>query len=171
MWRAWKRLIENFERDERGQILVEMTLITPLMISLSAGVFEFGNLIHHKLLIEAGLRDAARYYARCNTQLFADAGLSIDCTTNAQNTALYGSTSVGTLRVEDWSGPVTISTYTTTNTVDPITGLQDYRSSGASVVTVRVTTSYDYAGMSLLSYLGMSPITLAAAHEERLVGW
>ena len=68
MFDALKHLRDRFRRDERGAVLVEMTLITPLMILLSAGVFEFGNFIHQKLLMEAGLNDAARYAARCNSQ-------------------------------------------------------------------------------------------------------
>ncbi|WP_265517349.1 TadE/TadG family type IV pilus assembly protein [Nitratireductor luteus] len=170
MQRALHALLKKFRGDERGQVLIEMTLITPLMIALSAGVFEFSNVIYRKLLIEAGLRDAARYYARCNEPLFTEAGLAINCGTNAANIALYGTITAGTLRLSDWSGPVIIATYTTANNVDPGTGLQDYRSSG-DVDTVRLTTSYNYAGTSLLSYLGIGPITLTASHEERVVGW
>ncbi len=56
-----------------------MALITPLMLLLSAGVFEFGNHDPPKLLMEAGLSDAARFAARCNSQLYTKAGLTIDC--------------------------------------------------------------------------------------------
>ena len=161
-------IAERFRRDERGSVLVEMTLITPLMIALSAGVFEFGNIIHRKLLIEAGLRDAARYYARCTTG-FA----TVNCTTAAQNIAKYGAPTVGTLRLSDWGvdEPVTIAPYTTANPVDPITGLQDYRGTGATVTTVRVTTSYSYGSTSLLGYIGVGPVTITASHEERFIGY
>ena len=57
-------------------MLIEMTLITPLMLAISAGVFEFGNLIQQKLLVEAGLRDGARYASRCNSQMYTDYGLA-----------------------------------------------------------------------------------------------
>ena len=80
MFKGLKSILERFRSDDLGAILVEMTLITPLMITLSAGVFEFGNLIHQKLLIEAGLRDGARYGARCNSQMYTDYGFAaIDC--------------------------------------------------------------------------------------------
>lgn len=162
------RVARKFGREERGAMLVEMTLITPLMIALSAGVFEFGTVIHRKLLIEAGLRDAARFMARCTTGFAV-----VDCTTTAQNIAKYGTPTVGTLRVADWDTdePVVISSYDTTNAVDPDTGLQDYRGSGTAVRTIRVTTTYAYGATSLLSYIGVGPITLTASHEERFIGY
>jgi Flp pilus assembly protein TadG len=151
-----------------------MTFVTPLMISLSAGVFEFGNLIHQKLLIEAGLRDAARYAARCNSAFYTEAGLTIDCAGNAENIAVYGNPAgTGPTRVAEWStADVTVNmTYLTVPVTTDADGNQNYRSSGTSVYTVRVDTSFTYAGTSLLAYLGLSPITLAASHEERSVGW
>ncbi|WP_245454840.1 TadE/TadG family type IV pilus assembly protein [Mesorhizobium sp. M3A.F.Ca.ET.080.04.2.1] len=67
------RIVKRFRSDQHGTVLVEMTLVAPLMLLLSAGVFEFGNLIHDKLLMEAGLTDGARFAARCNSKLYADA--------------------------------------------------------------------------------------------------
>ncbi|RWI11400.1 TadE/TadG family type IV pilus assembly protein [Mesorhizobium sp.] len=168
-----KRLARQFRREERGAILVELTLITPLMIALTAGVFEFGTIIHRKLLIEAGLRDAARFMARC-TEDFVNPDPGTDyCVSTAQNIAKYGTPAAGTLRVADWDidEPVVISTYPTANTVDPGTGLQDYRGTGATVSTIRVTTTYNYGAGSLLFYIGVGQITIAASHEERFVGY
>lgn len=164
--RAFQVVISKFRQDERGAILVEMTLITPLMISLSAGVFEFGNLVHQKLLIEAGLRDAARYAARCNPVF---SGLA--CNAIAQNIAAYGGVAVGTTRVAGWApGSVIVAYYDTANNTNA-DGTQDYRGGGPNIRTVRVTTSFNYTGVSLLAYLGLSPITLTGSHEERVIGW
>ncbi|RWX57860.1 pilus assembly protein, partial [Mesorhizobium sp. M4B.F.Ca.ET.089.01.1.1] len=83
--------LHRFRREQQGTALVEMALIAPLMLLLSAGVFEFGNLIHKKLLMEAGLSDAARFAARCNSQLYTKAGLAaIDCANIATNIAVFG---------------------------------------------------------------------------------
>lgn len=164
------RLLERFRRDERGAVLVEMTLITPLMISLSAGVFEFGNLIHQKLLIEAGLRDGARFAARCN-QTFNPA---LDCVAYARNIAATGTyNGTGAARVAGWAAAdVTVDTdYLAIAITTDADGYQNYRSSGPFVYTVRVNTSFTYAGTSLLAYLGLAPITLTGAHEERYIGW
>ncbi|UVC16901.1 pilus assembly protein [Mesorhizobium onobrychidis] len=153
--------------------MVEMTLITPLMIALTAGVFEFGTIIHRKLLIEAGLRDAARFMARCTEDFVnPDPGTNY-CVSTAQNIAKYGTPVAGTFRVADWAAdePVAIATYDTANPVDPDTGLQDYRGTGTTVRTIRVTTTYNYGAGSLLFYIGVGPITIAASHEERFVGY
>ena len=161
------RYIKRFKAEERGAVLVEMTLITPLMIALSAGVFEFGNLIHQKLLIEAGLRDGARYAARCT-----DAVTGVDCLANARNIAAFGSVAGTIARVSGWEdADVVIAKYDTANNVDPDTGLQDYRGTGAEVVTVRVTTSFPYAPVGLLAVIGIAGITINASHEERFIGY
>lgn len=166
MFSALRRILSRLRRDERGSVMVEMTLITPLMIGLSAGVFEFSNLFQRKLLIEAGLRDAGRYASRCNP---AFSGLT--CDANAINIAVFGTVAAGTARVSGWAASdVTISYYNTTNTVN-VDGTQDYRGSAATVKTVRLVTSYPYPNTSLLTYLGIGPITLTAAHEERVTGW
>lgn len=150
-------------------MLVEMTLITPLMLALSAGVFEFGNLIQKKLLIEAGLRDAARYAARCR-QSFS----GVNCATVAANIAATATTDgTGTARVSGWTAAsvtVDLDYLTVPVTVDA-NGNQNYRSNEEDVYTVRVSTSFAYTGTSLLSYLGLSPITLTGAQEERYIGW
>jgi Flp pilus assembly protein TadG len=160
------RHLRKFGREERGAVLVEMTLVTPLMIVLSAGVFEFGNLIHEKLLIEAGLRDAARYAARCT-----DAVTGVNCQANARNIAAFGSVTGSTERVSGWDdSAVTISTSTTANNVDPNTGHGQYRGTGP-IVTVRAETSVPYTPVGLLAVIGIDGIMLNAAHEERFIGY
>ncbi|MER8411581.1 TadE/TadG family type IV pilus assembly protein [Mesorhizobium sp. M1342] len=168
-------IFRRFGREERGAVLVEMTLITPLMISLSAGVFEFGNLLHQKLLIEAGLNDGARYAARCN-QTFNTA---LNCVTYAQNIASTGSYNCSgdcnvASRVTGWlpaAITVDLNHLVIPVTVDPNTGLANYHSTTTSVRAVRLETSFTYTGASLLSVLGLGPITFSAAHEERYIGW
>ncbi|WP_032808679.1 TadE/TadG family type IV pilus assembly protein [Mesorhizobium sp. WSM1293] len=168
-------ILRRFGLEERGAVLVEMTLITPLMISLSAGVFEFGNLFHQKLLIETGLNDGARYAARCN-QTFNP---SLDCATYAANIAATGTYNCGgncgiASRVTGWL-PTAVAVdpnyLVIPVTTDVSTGLQNYSSSSLNVRVVRLSTSFTYTGASLLNYLGLGPITFSAAHEERYIGW
>jgi Flp pilus assembly protein TadG len=159
--------LSAFGREERGAVLVEMTLITPLMIVLSAGVFEFGNLIHEKLLIEAGLRDAARYAARCTSVV-----TGVDCFQNAREIAAFGSVDGTTERVAGWDdADVVVTSYDTANNVDPNTGLQEYRGMGANVATIQATASVPYTPVGLLAVIGISGITINAAHEERFIGY
>ncbi|MER8395523.1 pilus assembly protein [Mesorhizobium sp. M1340] len=177
---ALMSIFRKFGREERGTVLVEMTLITPLMISLSAGVFEFGNLLHQKLLIEAGLNDGARYAARCNAPFYNPiVNPDVDCAAYAQNIAATGSYNCNgncnvASRVMGWlPGTVTVDLnhLVIPVTTDPNTGLANYHSTTANVRVVRLETSFTYTGASLLNYLGLGSITFSAAHEERYVGW
>lgn len=153
--------------------MVEMTLITPLILTLSAGVFEFGNLIHDKLLMEAGLTDAARFGARCNSQLYTDAGLAaIDCAGIATNIAVYGKATVtqaDTPRIAGWqTGNVTVTIGTSCHAA-VVAGVTQYRSTTAQVCIVRAAGTFPYTGVGMLAFLGIGPITLSGFHEERLI--
>lgn len=171
------RTLNRFRRDERGTVLVEMAIVAPLMLVLSAGVFEFGNLIHDKLLIEAGLEDGARFAARCNSQLYTDAGLTIDCATTARNIAIFGNVAgSGSARVRDWrTSDVTINIADPTtcrNAVDPNTGTVLYLSTTSQVCIVTASTAYPYVSrdsIGFLSLLDITAITLSASHQERLI--
>jgi Flp pilus assembly protein TadG len=142
------------------------------MVSLSAGVFEFSNVIHTRLLIEAGLTDGARYYARCRHG--DDATEVAACTSDARNLAATGTVDgSGNARVKNWTESDVSVSYTSVPIVviDTSTGEQNYRASGSHTGTVRLSTSYSYTGTGLLKYLGFSPLVLSLEHEERVIGW
>ncbi|TIQ38111.1 MAG: pilus assembly protein [Mesorhizobium sp.] len=171
------RTLSHFRRDERGTVLVELAIVAPLMLLLSAGVFEFGNLIHDKLLMEAGLEDGARFAARCNSQIYTDAGLTIDCANVARNIAIFGNVA-GTppARVRDWRiSDVTINIAdpaTCRNAIDPGTGTVLYLSTTSQVCIVTASTTYPYSSrdsVGLLSLLNITSMTLSASHQERLI--
>lgn len=148
-----------------------MTLVAPLMLILSAGVFEFGNLIHDKLLMEAGLDDGARFAARCNSQLYTDAGLTaINCANIAANIAVFGNPAgTGSARVAGWStANVTVTIGTNCQDV-VVAGVTLYRSVTPQVCIVRAAGTYPYSGVGMLSLIGVAPITLSGLHEERLI--
>ncbi|MER8918176.1 pilus assembly protein [Mesorhizobium sp. M0761] len=173
MIRTLFRHLDRFRRDHGGAVLVEMTLITPLMLILSAGVFEFGNLIHDKLLMEAGLSDGARYAARCNSQIYtdyADAGFTaINCADVATNIAVFGNAD-GTppSRVAGWQkSNVTVTSGSCHDAVEA--GVTKYRSTTAQVCVVRAAGTFAYTGVGMLSFINVSPITLSGFHEERLI--
>lgn len=174
------RHLQRFRRDERGTVLVELAIVGPLMLIISAGVFEFGNLIHDKLLIEAGLSDGARFAARCNSKLYTDAGLTIDCAGIATNIAVFGNVAgSGNPRVRDWrKTDVTISipdptSATATPCQDAISGgTVMYLSTSARVCVVTASSDYPYTSrdsVGLLSLLNITSLTLSATHQERLI--
>ncbi|MFD1983643.1 TadE/TadG family type IV pilus assembly protein [Mesorhizobium newzealandense] len=171
MFKMLSRYLSRFRHDQRGAVIVEMTLITPLMLFLSAGVFEFGNLIHAKLLMEAGLTDGARYAARCNSKLYTDAGLTIDCAAVAKNIAVYGNpTGTTPARVAGWTtSDVTVTLNNSCQDAVSSTGVTEYRSTTAQVCAVRAAGTYAYTGVGMLSIIGIGPLTLHGSHDERLI--
>lgn len=153
-------------RDQRGVALVEMALVTPFMVLLSAGVFEFSNILHARLLLEAGVEDAARYIARCDRVSNRDT-----CKAAGKNLAVTGTPlSGGTARVTGWSTTEVTVSYTSTAITVDIHGLQNYRGAGTSVDVVQVSTSHPYTGSGLWTYLGFGALQLTASHQERIMG-
>ena len=173
MFKMLSRHLDRFRRDQRGAVLVEMTLITPLMLFLSAGVFEFGNLIHDKLLMEAGLTDGARFAARCNSQMYTDAGLAaINCSDIATNIAVFGNAGgTGSPRIKGWlKTNVTVTIAATADCHDAVVlGVTEYRSTTAQVCIVNAAGTLVYSGIGMLSLLNIGPITLNGFHQERLI--
>ncbi|TIU89813.1 MAG: pilus assembly protein [Mesorhizobium sp.] len=180
MLRLLIRNFGRFRRDKRGTALVEMALVAPLMVFLSAGVFEFGNLIHDKLLMEAGLDDAARFGARCNSQMYTDAGLTaINCADIATNIAVYGKAAVNVVngvvtdspRINGWQkANVTVTIGASGSCHDAVVaGVTQYRSLTPQVCLVRAAGTYPYNGIGMLSLLNIGPIALNSFHEERLI--
>ncbi|MEI9406359.1 TadE/TadG family type IV pilus assembly protein [Mesorhizobium argentiipisi] len=165
MLAALRQILHQFKRDDDGAILVEMTLVTPFVLLLSAGVFEFGNILNTRMLLDAGVRDAARYMARCSSDWNTCSGL-------AKNLAVKGAVTGGSARVTGWTvNQVTIIPALSTPAIDLATGTELYLSSTANVVVVEVSTSYPYTGVGLWSYLGFGQLNLTVAHQERVLGW
>ncbi|WP_085983146.1 TadE/TadG family type IV pilus assembly protein [Mesorhizobium amorphae] len=164
------RHLDRFRRDSRGTALVEMALIAPLMLILSAGVFEFGNMIHEKLLMEAGLSDGARFAARCNSQLYTSAGLAINCADVATNITVFGNAAgTGSARIVGWRKADVTVTIGTACHDSVVAGVTQYRSTTAQVCIVRAAGTLAYTGIGMLSLVRIGPMTLNALHEERLI--
>jgi Flp pilus assembly protein TadG len=157
-------ILMKFRSEERGAALVEMAIITPLVLSLAAGVFEFSNIIHTKLLIETGLEDSARYIARCSGPDEAT------CNSRGANLAANGAVTGGTARVVNWVPADVTVTYLSVPAVND-EGVRLYRSDTTDVRVVEVSTTYAYSGTGLWDILGLGAMTLTAAHQERVMGW
>ncbi|MES0001649.1 pilus assembly protein [Mesorhizobium sp. M0051] len=157
------KIIGRFQGDENGAALVEAAITIPLVLLLSASVFEFSNILNTRLLLEAGVEDAGRYMARCSSDWDI-------CMGRAQNLAANGAVTSGTARVTGWlPAAVEITKARSLDAVDVDTGTQLYLSSKSTVDVVDVTTSYSYPGV--WSSLGFGAITLSVSHQERVIGW
>lgn len=53
----------RFRKTERGQALVEMALVLPILILIIFGIVEFGRILNAKLIVTGASREGARYAA------------------------------------------------------------------------------------------------------------
>jgi Flp pilus assembly protein TadG len=153
----------RFAGDARGTAAVEAGLAFPFIVLFGAGLFEYGSLFYNFELIQTGVRDAARYLSRVRDPVAAEAA--------ARNLALRGTVdATGTLRIRWWqAADIQITYETTPNPVNEATGRRLYRGRDPLVV-VRVATAFDHNGLGLLNAVGLGPVRVTAAHEERYVG-
>jgi len=159
------KIIQRFRGDEHGAALVEVALVIPFLLLLSAGVFELSNILNTRLLLEAGVEDGARYMARCNDSNWSN------CVTLGTNLAVNGAVTGGSARVKGWVTTQVTVTPTYTPAVDAATGTELYLSSTANVNVVEVSTSFPYSDLGLWSYLGFGALTITVSHQERVFGW
>jgi Flp pilus assembly protein TadG len=157
------RRLRHFALDIRGIAAIEAGLSFPFIVALAAGLIEFGRIFYSFELMQTGVRDAARYLARTPNLATAENA--------ARNIAIRGTIDTsGTLRVTWWQvSDIQIAYKTTANPPDETTGRRLYRG-GDPIVVVRVATAVDYAGLGLLNSIGLGPVRISAAHEERYVG-
>ncbi|MBZ9734394.1 pilus assembly protein [Mesorhizobium sp. CA18] len=162
---ALRHIIRHFKSDDDGAALVEMAIVTPFVLLLSAGVFEFGNILNTRMLLDAGVKDAARYMARCSSDWDT-------CKALAQTLAANGAINGTSARVSGWlPSQVIITPVLSTPAIDTATGTELYLSSTANVIVVQVSTSYPYPDLGFWSYLGFGQISLSVSHQERVLGW
>jgi Flp pilus assembly protein TadG len=162
------RTIISLWRSSEGTAIVESAVIAPLLFTLVLGVFEFSWYFYNQQLVEAGVRDAARYLARIRltsttatpcTQTAAGGTLYM---TYAENIAMYGNTAgTGTPRVSGWTGSATITCPTTSGT--------NY-ADGTTIYLIDVTTAFTDPGLGFFRYLGFSAPSIKATHKERFIG-
>jgi Flp pilus assembly protein TadG len=158
--------------DREGSVLIEATVLTPMLFVFLFGVFEFSFVFFQQQLIEAGVRDAARYLARIPvTTSGATPCTQVDLTTvsttylsYAQNIALYGKTSTGTTsdqRVAGWTSvTITCPTSSDGNTY----------ADGTSQYTITATTSFTDPSLGFFGYLHLNPPAITVTHKERYIG-
>lgn len=147
----------SFLQEQRGAIFVEALLIIPVVTIFAIGVIEFGNVFWQRHQMENGVRDAARYWARCRP------GFSCSDTV-AKNIALYGSpTNTGVPRVPGWDDPSTI-------TLSPAT-VAGFPSDASAYFPVVVGATIPYTASPLFAALQIPQISLSVRHVQRYIGW
>lgn len=156
----------GFCKDDEGSALIEATILTPLLVTLMFGVFEFSWYFQKQQLVESGIRDAARYLARtapdsspptnpCSNAAFV---------ANAQNIAVTGVTSGGTARVPSWTpANVVLSCNPLDNSAGTYEGPQ-------TLYIITAGTSFADPALGYFSFLGLTTPNLSASHSERSIG-
>jgi Flp pilus assembly protein TadG len=138
-----------FLRDEEGIAMTEALIALPFLTFLAVAVLEFGSLFWQREQMETGLRDAARYMARCRQ--------ASGCDTIASNLAYYGnSNGSGALRVPNWNA-----------TNAPITFSNPSGVGG----TVSATSTHTLANSPLFGWLGIDAIVITVNNDQRRIGW
>lgn len=143
--------------DQGGSALIEFTLLAPLLLTLVLGMAEFGRFLFQYQMVLEGVRDAGRYLAR----------LDPNDATNQSNAANLATTGTidgsGDPRVDGWeAGDIEFSVDEVDNSDGTYRGL-------AKIEVVEVSTTFDYADVGFLSALGLDPISIDAAHEQRVI--
>lgn len=54
------RNISCYLRNHRGQTIVELALVLPVLLLIAAGTMEFGRVLHQYLVVTAAAREGAR---------------------------------------------------------------------------------------------------------------
>lgn len=162
MIRGKNSLFKRLRRETQGAVLVEAIVAVPFVTLFSVGILEFGNMLWQKEQIESGLRDAARYLARCQLDSLPD--FEPDCSEAlARRIAYYGTSSPSATvpRVTGW-----------TPARSPITfeyPMRNGHQGEHKVVVAR--TSHIYSASPLFGWLDLGAVNIQAYHEERYVGW
>ena len=170
-------------RDCNGAAMVEMAIVLPLLVALGLGTFEFGRFFFQYQMIEAGVRDAARYLARVtdttSTSPCGTGGCLTPCdplvlaakVANAKDIAVMGVIGGTTKRVSWWTeGNVTVD-YSTVIANPLIRGYPTYRGPLSGIRVIKVSTVASYPGMGGLGFLGLgSTISISVEHQERCIG-
>jgi Flp pilus assembly protein TadG len=165
------RMLQALWRNNEGTALIEGAVLMPSLFVVLLGVYEFSWVFLQQKLIEAGVRDAARYLTRVDDPNHADPCAKTDSggnlyTTYAKNIAVYGSTSTTGFhqRVNGWTtANVTITCPTFDNSAANYTG-------GATLYRVLVSTSFADPSFGFFGLFGLSAPNISASHEERYIG-
>lgn len=153
----------RFFRSAKGAILVETLLVVPVVTIFAIGVVEFGSIFWQRQQLQAGVRDAARYWSRCTP----DPLVSSCSLIKARNIAFYGTPAPNvtgcdstSLRVRGWcqDNQITIAP----NPPPTEFGAED-------VVTVTGTATY--TGSPIFGLLQIGNVQFSYTHEERYIGW
>jgi Flp pilus assembly protein TadG len=161
----------NLQHDTKGVAFLEFTILFPLLLTLSLGVFEFGHALKNRHTIDKAVRDAARYLARvpatCTSAGTGNGSIDSAYINNGRNLALNGQISGGSPVLNYWTDPTTIAV--NVDCVDKTSVTPAYR--GADFMPIiRVTATVPYSDLGFLTILGLGGFTFTVDHNQLHIG-
>ncbi len=154
------RWFRQFAKDERGVVLIETLLAIPVLTLLALGILEFGNMMWQRQQLQSGVKDAARYWARCRP-LTATGTAYMPCDLGtARLIAFTGHPDGGVARVPGWDDASELTITPATPPTVP---------NDTSLVTVTGTVIYDPSPFFGTFY--RAPITMSYWYQTRYLGW
>lgn len=162
MKRLTASLLSRFRTSERGAILVEVLLVFPVITLFAIGMLEFGYIFWERQQMQAGVRDAARYWSRCNLAATTTSACSI---AKARDIALtYHDPVANTTysRLAGWT-VAQADAVVITPAVPPAVP--------ASTDLVTVTGTLQHNSSPLFVLLNLPPIPISYTYTMRYIGW
>ncbi|MBC2837495.1 pilus assembly protein [Gemmobacter straminiformis] len=158
MKRLTAPLISRFRTSEQGAILVEALIAIPIITIFAVGLLEFGVMFWERQQMQAGVRDAARYWSRCSQTAAAAGSCSL---TKARNIAFYSNPAgTGGLRVPNWYRPEDLAISPTTPPANT-----------APTDIVYAEGRLLYSGSPLFGLLDIGAVTVRYNYSMRYLGW
>ncbi|MBW3617093.1 MAG: pilus assembly protein [Proteobacteria bacterium] len=147
----------TFAHCRRGSAGIETAFALPVLLFLGFAAADAGWLLAERHRMKSGLAAATHYLARSR-----DVATSED---KARNLAVTGQTaSGGAARVKGWTpGEVSVSYRLLDNSGGAYAG-------GDQVRVVRLESDRPYQGFGMLGLVGVGPVRVHVAHEERWTG-
>ena len=137
---TFMRREQTFRGDEEGSALIEAAILTPLLIVLFVGVFEFSWFFYQQHLVVIGLHDAVSYLARSADPCNPTSRVWKTKQEHAKNLATSGTIKGGPPRVRGWLPAMVKLQCTKVDNPIEMNGLSRYRDS--SVYTVAASTEF-----------------------------
>lgn len=151
--------------ERRGSVMVEASVILPLLLVLAIGAFEFGRIYQHHHVIVKAVRDAGRFLARVQASCPGGAITNAADETTAKNLALTGLPAGGSPRLAYWTDPGTVNV-----AVSCMDNAGSVLAGPAFIPIITVTATVPYSDAGFLDALGIEPITFQVAHQEMNIG-
>lgn len=154
-------LLSKFISDKRGVVLTETLIALPILLLITVGLLEFGNMMWQRQQLQVGVRDAARYWARCRPTSGAGTPYMPCSISLARNIAFTGDpTGTSPLRVPGWDDAAELQ-------IDPAAP----PTSPISTDLVSVRGEVNYQGSALYDRLIGSNFSIGYNYTTRYVGW